>query len=94
MAGSNYTFYRDVTKYGADPTGAKDSTEAINAAVVDGNRCDKNCGNTFAKGAIVYFPVRIFMWHVVHTLLMDYGLTVMSISSTSYSPVHIRSVDP
>lgn len=42
--------------YKADNTGNTDATEAINAAVADGNRCGKECGNTFTQGAIVYFP--------------------------------------
>lgn len=57
IAGSNYKFYRDVTKYGAKGDGATDDTEAINAAIEDGNRCGRECGNTFAQGAIIYFPV-------------------------------------
>ncbi|KAJ4303199.1 hypothetical protein N0V90_002092 [Kalmusia sp. IMI 367209] len=65
LAGDGYQFYRDVTDFGADPSGVSDSTEAINAAVsswnidsVSGNnkRCGEDCGNTFTQGAIVYFP--------------------------------------
>ncbi|EER43715.1 exo-beta-1,3-glucanase [Histoplasma capsulatum H143] len=56
LAGSNYKFYRDVVEYGADNTGKTDATEAINAAIKDGNRCGLECGNTFVKGAIIYFP--------------------------------------
>ncbi|ODH53683.1 hypothetical protein GX48_00101 [Paracoccidioides brasiliensis] len=56
LAGTNYKFYRDVVKYGADNTGKKDATEAINAAIADGNRCGLECGNTFLLGAIIYFP--------------------------------------
>nr|CDP24152.1 Putative Glycoside Hydrolase Family 55 [Podospora anserina S mat+] len=55
--GSNYKFYRDVVAdYGADNTGESDASEAINAAVEDGNRCGLECGNTFTQGAIIYFP--------------------------------------
>lgn len=66
MAGNGYQFYRDVTAFGADATGASDATEAINAAVSSWSstsagsggqtRCGKTCGNTFTQGAIVYFP--------------------------------------
>ncbi|OAX83696.1 hypothetical protein ACJ72_01943 [Emergomyces africanus] len=56
LAGADYKFYRDVVEYGADNTGEKDATEAINAAIGDGDRCGLKCGNTFAKGAIIYFP--------------------------------------
>jgi hypothetical protein len=52
-----YKFYRDVTDYGADNTGKTDATEAINAAIQDGDRCGMECGNSFSQGAIVYFPV-------------------------------------
>jgi hypothetical protein len=57
IAGNNYKFYRDVTEYGARGDGTTDDTEAINAAIQDGNRCGRECGNTFAQGAIIYFPV-------------------------------------
>lgn len=58
MAGANYKFYRNVvTDYKADNTGKTDASEAINAAIQDGNRCGLECGNTFTLGAIVYFPV-------------------------------------
>ncbi|EGC48290.1 LysM domain-containing protein [Histoplasma capsulatum var. duboisii H88] len=56
LAGADYKFYRDVVEYGADNTGEKDATEAINAAIGDGDRCGLECGNTFTKGAIIYFP--------------------------------------
>jgi hypothetical protein len=62
LAASNYTFYRDVVKdFKADNTGKTDTVEAINAAVRAGNRCGKECGNTFTQGAIIYFPVGIMM---------------------------------
>ena len=57
IAGSDYKFYRDVTAYGAKGDGTTDDTKAINAAIQDGNRCGRECGNTFAQGAIIYFPV-------------------------------------
>lgn len=64
IAGSDYKFYRDVTDYGAKGDGDTDDTEAINAAIEDGNRCGQECGNTFAQGAIIYFPVSTppFLW--------------------------------
>ncbi|RYC61691.1 hypothetical protein CHU98_g4510 [Xylaria longipes] len=56
-AGDGYDFYRNVVDdYQADNTGVSDATEAINAAIQDGNRCGEECGNTFTLGAIVYFP--------------------------------------
>ncbi|KAK0123765.1 hypothetical protein ONS95_008770 [Cadophora gregata] len=57
LAGSGYTFFRNVVDdYKADNTGNTDASEAINAAVSDGNRCGKDCGNTFTQGAVIYFP--------------------------------------
>ncbi|KAL6885716.1 pectate lyase superfamily domain-containing protein [Trichoderma evansii] len=53
---NGYKFYRDVTDYGADNTGQKDATEAINAAIQDGDRCGMECGNSFSQGAMIYFP--------------------------------------
>src|SRR3569833_4632114 len=46
-----------MTKYKTNPTGKTDAVEAINAAISDSQRCGEECGNTFAQGAIVYFPV-------------------------------------
>ncbi|GAW17437.1 hypothetical protein ANO14919_068940 [Xylariales sp. No.14919] len=56
LAGSDYKFYRNVLGYKADNSGNNDATEAINAAVQDDNRRDKECGNSFTQGAIIYFP--------------------------------------
>ncbi|KAF6804707.1 glucan 1,3-beta-glucosidase [Colletotrichum sojae] len=56
IAGGDYKFYRSVTDYGAKGDGTTDDTEAINAAIEDGNRCGRECGNTFSHGAIIYFP--------------------------------------
>ncbi|KAI1159223.1 pectate lyase superfamily protein-domain-containing protein [Nemania serpens] len=61
LAGGGYKFFRNVQDYGADFSGGSDASEAINAAVSDGNRCGEECGNTFTKGAIVYFPPGKYM---------------------------------
>ncbi|KAI1373680.1 pectate lyase superfamily protein-domain-containing protein [Hypoxylon crocopeplum] len=56
-AGDGYVFYRNVVDdYHADRSGEEDSAEAINAAIQDGDRCGEECGNTFVKGAVIYFP--------------------------------------
>ncbi|OBT86923.1 hypothetical protein VE02_04416 [Pseudogymnoascus sp. 03VT05] len=64
--GDDYQFFRNVVDdFGADNSGDTDTTEALNAAVASWNkdsvggaqtRCGEDCGNTFAHGAIVYFP--------------------------------------
>ncbi|POR32699.1 Exo-beta-1,3-glucanase [Tolypocladium paradoxum] len=55
-AENGYVFYRNVMDYGADNTGSTNTEEAINAAIQDGDRCGEECGNTFIKGALIYFP--------------------------------------
>ena len=57
MEPSSYKLYRNVKDYGATGNGDVDDSKAINAAIADGKRCGKECGNTFSQGAIVYFPV-------------------------------------
>ncbi|KDN67309.1 putative 1,3-beta glucanase [Colletotrichum sublineola] len=57
LAGPEYKFFRNVVDdYGADNSGDSDTSEALNAAIEDGNRCGMECGNTFSQGAIIYFP--------------------------------------
>jgi len=60
---AGYKFYRNVRDYGAKGDGTTDDVEAINAAISDGNRCGMECGNTFAQGALVYFPVGAMASH-------------------------------
>ncbi|KAI0441992.1 pectate lyase superfamily protein-domain-containing protein [Xylaria telfairii] len=54
---ASYKVFRHVVNdYGADPTGARDSTAAIQRAIDDGKRCGANCNGSTTKNAIVYFP--------------------------------------
>ncbi|KAI0466139.1 glycoside hydrolase family 55 protein [Xylaria cf. heliscus] len=54
---ASYKVFRNVvTDYGADPTGATDSTSAIQRAIDDGKRCGAACNGSTTKNAIVYFP--------------------------------------
>ncbi|KAK8128767.1 glucan endo-1 3-beta-glucosidase [Apiospora sp. TS-2023a] len=62
----------NVLDYGADNTGATNTEEAINAAIVDGERCGEECGNTFVLGALIYFPPGTYK---VCTPIIQYYLT-------------------
>ncbi|KAK5630292.1 hypothetical protein RRF57_006007 [Xylaria bambusicola] len=54
---ASYKVFRNVvTDYGADPTGQRDSTQAIQRAIDDGKRCGAACNGSTTKNAIVYFP--------------------------------------
>ncbi|KAL4918625.1 pectate lyase superfamily protein-domain-containing protein [Aspergillus aurantiobrunneus] len=54
---AQYRVFRNVVDdYHADPTGASDSTAAIQAAINDGNRCGARCNGSTRKNSIVYFP--------------------------------------
>ncbi|KAG2016773.1 hypothetical protein GB937_005974 [Aspergillus fischeri] len=53
----DYKVFRHVVNdYGADPTGQRDSTAAIQRAIDDGKRCGAACNGATTKNAIVYFP--------------------------------------
>ncbi|KAI2615067.1 pectate lyase superfamily protein-domain-containing protein [Hypoxylon sp. NC1633] len=52
----DYQYFRNVRDFGAKGDGETDDSDAINKAVAEGNRCDADCGSTFASGAMVYFP--------------------------------------
>ncbi|KAK4202936.1 glucan 1,3-beta-glucosidase, partial [Triangularia verruculosa] len=56
LAEADYVFYRNVLDYGADNTGSSNTEEAINAAIIDGNRCGVDCGSTTVRPALIYFP--------------------------------------
>ncbi|KAI1419915.1 pectate lyase superfamily protein-domain-containing protein [Xylaria sp. FL1777] len=54
---ASYKVFRNVVNdYGADPTGQRDSTQAIQRAIDDGKRCGAACNGSTTKNAIVYFP--------------------------------------
>ncbi|KAL2131840.1 hypothetical protein VTI74DRAFT_4554 [Chaetomium olivicolor] len=54
---ASYKVFRHVVNdYGADPTGVKDSTKAIQRAIDDGKSCGAACNGATTKNAIVYFP--------------------------------------
>ncbi|KEQ78247.1 pectin lyase-like protein, partial [Aureobasidium namibiae CBS 147.97] len=72
FAGSGYKFYRNVRDYGAVGDGKTDDTQAINRAVVDGDRCGKNCDSTTIKGGLVYFPPGTYL---ISTPIIQYYYT-------------------
>lgn len=41
--------------------GSTDDTEAINAAIRDGNRCGRGCDSSTITPAIIYFPAGVYM---------------------------------
>lgn len=53
---SSFKVYRNVEDYGAKGDGTTDSTDAINNAITDGNRCGLGCDSSTTTPAIVYFP--------------------------------------
>ncbi|KAF2150729.1 glycoside hydrolase family 55 protein [Myriangium duriaei CBS 260.36] len=71
-APSGYTVYRNVVDFGADPTGAKDSTAAINNAISSGSRCGNGCDSTTTLPAFVYFPPGTYL---VSTPIIQYYYT-------------------
>ncbi|KAL2123511.1 hypothetical protein VTJ04DRAFT_3966 [Mycothermus thermophilus] len=52
----NYKVFRNVRDYGARGDGVTDDTDAINAAISDGNRCGFGCSSQTTTPALVYFP--------------------------------------
>lgn len=53
---AGYKVFRNVRDYGARGDGASDDTEAINAAIRDGNRCGKGCDSSTITPGLIYFP--------------------------------------
>ncbi|KAL3470951.1 pectate lyase superfamily protein-domain-containing protein [Aspergillus californicus] len=76
----NYKVFRNVVDdYHADPSGASDSTAAIQAAISDGNRCGEKCNGSTLKNAIVYFPPGTYL--VSSTLKVLFGTQIIGDAS-------------
>ncbi|CAK7216489.1 hypothetical protein SBRCBS47491_002846 [Sporothrix bragantina] len=61
FAEEGYAVFRNVKDYGAVGDGVTDDTEAINNAIMDGNRCGKGCASSTTTPAIVYFPAGTYL---------------------------------
>ncbi|KAK3068618.1 hypothetical protein LTR53_013670, partial [Teratosphaeriaceae sp. CCFEE 6253] len=69
-SGSSYKLYRNVKDYGAKGDGVTDDTNAINAALADGDRCMVGCNSSTTTPAIIYIPSGNYQVHA--PLLMPY----------------------
>jgi polygalacturonase len=76
-----------VTDYNADPTGASDSTAAIQAAINDGNRCGARCNGSTRKNAIVYFPPGTYL--VSSTIEVLFATQIIGDASFDLTPAFI-----
>ncbi|KAH6628876.1 pectate lyase superfamily protein-domain-containing protein [Chaetomium tenue] len=85
--------------YGADPTGAKDSTQAIQKAISDGKRCGAACNGATTKNAIVYFPPGKYL--VSSSISVYFGTQVIGdandwptiVAASSYVGLGVLSTD-
>lgn len=67
-----YQVWRNVRDYGAVGDGVTDDTAAINAAIVDGDRCGLECGSSTTLFAVVYFPPGTYL---VSSSIVQYYFT-------------------
>ncbi|KAF2271851.1 exo-beta-1,3-glucanase [Westerdykella ornata] len=56
-----FKVFRNVKDYGAKGDGSTDDTDAINAAVADGNRCGQGCDSSTTTPVILYFPAGTYI---------------------------------
>ncbi|KAF2862914.1 glycoside hydrolase family 55 protein [Piedraia hortae CBS 480.64] len=96
----NYKVFRDVTQYGAKGDGSSDDTQAINKAMLDGNRCLKQCNSSTTSQAIVYFPPG--QYKVSKPIVMPYYTQVIGdannlptvVASSDFSGMAVFDADP
>ncbi|KAF2099288.1 family 55 glycoside hydrolase [Rhizodiscina lignyota] len=72
---STYVVYRNVKDYGAKGDGVTDDTNAINAAIADGNRCGSGCDSSTTTPAVVYIPSGTYM--ISTPIIMYYFTSVI-----------------
>ncbi|KIJ21365.1 glycoside hydrolase family 55 protein [Paxillus involutus ATCC 200175] len=95
-----YQVFRNVKDFGAKGDGVTDDTDAINAAMSEGNRCGLGCDSSTLTPAIVYFPPGKY---VVSSPINAYYYTQMIgdarqpptlLASSSFSGLAVIDADP
>ncbi|KAL1888751.1 hypothetical protein Sste5346_009377 [Sporothrix stenoceras] len=73
-AEDGYVVFRNVKDYGAKGDGVTDDSDAINAAISDGNRCGQGCQSSTTTPAVVYFPAGTY---VLSTSILPAYMTLL-----------------
>jgi glucan 1,3-beta-glucosidase len=77
-----------------------DDTEAINAAIADGNRCGQGCDSSTTTPAIVYFPPGTYMVsspivQLYYTQLIGDAITIPTVKATAdFQGIAVIDADP
>ncbi|KIJ60520.1 glycoside hydrolase family 55 protein [Hydnomerulius pinastri MD-312] len=86
---ASYQVFRNVKDFGAKGDGVTDDTDAINAAMSEGDRCGQGCESSTLTPAIVYFPPGKY---VVSSAINTYYYTQM-IGDAKRPPTLLASPD-
>ena len=106
MGAPDYKVFRNVVEYGADPTGADDSTAFINKAISDGDRCggaptgNGGCDSSTVHPAIIYFPPGTYK--ISKAILMYYYTQMIGdandpptlLATTDFEGMAVLDADP